>query len=372
MPSSAPPLEDSLAGHSWIARTIPRLPWAVWALAVLVELLTGDNIRIGAVMMAVPPLVAVAHGWRAVLTSGVLAALTQMFFLHLVPPTSEHQWTSMTTAATGVTLASALAAAARGRGERRLEEMHTIVGGVQRALLHPLPPEIGGYRIAGFYQAAQAEARVGGDFYEALETPYGLRMVLGDVCGKGLVAVDATVTLLGAFREAAYEAELTDVARAMDRALRRRQDATADHRFATALIVEAGPDGVLRMVNCGHVPPLRVDRDGAHEIALPSGALIGLFRFMSARPPVMTTHTLAPGTSLLVVTDGVTEARDEHREFFDLAGAVRDPELGACPRALKDAVLSDLARHTRGRFSDDAAALAVTRPADADEAGADE
>lgn len=241
-----------------------------------------------------------------------------------------------------------------------------VVGAVQRALLHPLPPELGGYRIAGFYQAAQAEARVGGDFYEALETPYGLRVVLGDVAGKGLPAVDATMTLLGAFREAAYEEDLAQVARVMDRALRRRQRVSEDHRFATALVVEAGPGGRLRMVNCGHVRPFVVGGTGAdgapaREVALPSGGLLGLFQLMPGKPPEIVTYTLAPEESLLVVTDGVTEARDVRRAFFDLAAFLARSEVAASPVEFKETLLTAIADHTGGRLTDDAAAL-ILRP----------
>ncbi|MFJ2745181.1 PP2C family protein-serine/threonine phosphatase [Streptomyces sp. NPDC087440] len=361
MPSSTPPLQSAAARERWRTRAQEWLPWVVWVVAVIAEFLTGSDIRLGPVLSAVPPLVAVAHGWRAVLVSGVVAGLTQQAFLQLVRSGESGAWTTAVTAVTGVTLASALSAAARVRRERQVEELHDVVGGMQRALLHPLPPELGGYRIAGFYQAAHSDARVGGDFYEALETPYGVRMVLGDVSGKGLPAVDATVTLLGAFREAAYEEDLGRVALVMDRALRRRQLISDDHRFATALIVEAGADGRLRMVNCGHVRPYLVDAGGAREVDLPAYGLLGLFHLVPDRRPEPVAHTLAPGESLLVVTDGVTEARDARRDFFDLDAFLAGPLPTECPVALKEALLAALARHTRGLLSDDAAALVLAR-----------
>ncbi|MFJ4876997.1 PP2C family protein-serine/threonine phosphatase [Streptomyces sp. NPDC088745] len=361
MPSSTPPLQSAVARERWRARAQAWLPWVVWAVAVIAEVLTGSDTRLGPVLAAVPPLVAVAHGWRAVLVSGLAATLTQQAFLYVVEAAETGTWTTAMTAMSGVTLASALSAAARVRRERQVQELHDVVGGMQRALLHPLPPELGGYRIAGFYQAAHSDARVGGDFYEALETPYGLRVVLGDVSGKGLPAVDATVTLLGAFREAAYEeADLGRVALVMDRALRRRQRISEDHRFATALIVEAGADGRLRMVNCGHVRPHLVDARGAREVALPTYGLLGLFHLVPKGLPEPVAHTLAPGESLLVVTDGVTEARGERRDFFDLAAFLTGPAPRQSPVALKEALLDALARHTRGHLSDDAAALVLT------------
>ncbi|MFD3513446.1 PP2C family protein-serine/threonine phosphatase [Streptomyces sp. NPDC058657] len=339
------------------------LPAAVWILAVLAQLFTSDSLRFSPVLAAVPPLVALAYGPRAVLVSGVLAWLSQLGFLWLDPP-AQVSFGPLTTGIgmAGVTAASVLGCVTRRRGEERIQHMRSLAGGVQRALLRPIPPRIGGYRVSGFYQAAEHDARVGGDFYEALETPYGLRVVLGDVAGKGLAAVDATVTLLGAFREAAErEEDPAAIAQWMDRSLARRQQATGDHRYATALIVEAHPGGLLRFVNCGHVLPWQVDRDGARELPLPPGALLGLFSHLLTGPLRTVTRTLPPGASLLTVTDGVTEARDDARKFYDPGRTLHAQGLGACPTAVRDAVLTGLAHHTRGSLGDDAAALVLAR-----------
>jgi serine phosphatase RsbU (regulator of sigma subunit) len=354
-------------GESTRASRLRVLPWLFWALTVVVEFASSNHFRLIPVLAVVPPLVAIAYGWRTVVASGVLAWGTQLVFLWFDPWTS-HGVGPLTRiiAMTGITLASAFASVARERGEERLRHMRSSAGGVQRAVLRPIPPQIGGYQVAGFYQAADSDARVGGDFYEALETPYGLRLVLGDVSGKGLAAVDATVTLLGAFREAAYREEHPEaIAHWMDLSLSRRQEATGDRRFATALIVEARPGGRLRLVNCGHVPPWYIHGDRTRELDLPAGALLGLFDHVLTGPLVSVPHTLAPGSSLLTVTDGVTEARDERREFYDLGDALGVRGLGACPVGVKDATLNGLARHTGGRLSDDAAALVLTHPRDA-------
>ncbi|MEU6278495.1 hypothetical protein ABZ871_39830 [Streptomyces populi] len=53
------------------------------------------------------------------------------------------------------------------------------------------------------YLAAAAEARIGGYQHEAIRTPHGVRLLIGDVRGKGLLAIPAAATLLSAFREAA-------------------------------------------------------------------------------------------------------------------------------------------------------------------------
>ena len=52
-----------------------------------------------------------------------------------------------------------------------------------------MPPALGSLRLAVLYASASAEASIGGNFYEALETPHGVRLLVGDVRGKGLDAV---------------------------------------------------------------------------------------------------------------------------------------------------------------------------------------
>ncbi|MCX5316072.1 hypothetical protein [Streptomyces sp. NBC_00154] len=57
-------------------------------------------------------------------------------------------------------------------------------------------------RAASLWLAAETGAQVGGDLYEAVQTRYGVRMIVGDVRGKRLNAMRAVAVVLGAFREA--------------------------------------------------------------------------------------------------------------------------------------------------------------------------
>ncbi|MGW7198577.1 PP2C family protein-serine/threonine phosphatase [Streptomyces chryseus] len=352
-----PDLSSSSAAVAWAT------PWLVWSAALVVAVLTGPDVSVGPVLAAVPALAAIGHRWPGILGFGVLAAGTQTVLRWGSTPLGGSALPMVTIAIVVVTVAGVAATVARARGERTLDHVRSLAGGVQRAVLRPLPETAKGYRLAGFYRAAEAEARVGGDFYDALQTPYGLRLVLGDVCGKGLPAVDATVTLLGAFREAAYdEPDLAAVARRMDLSLRRRQDTSGDDRYATALLLQGRPDGTLELVNCGHVPPIAVSADRSRELRLWPGCPLGYFEFAQDEPLRVNTHTLDVGTSLLMVTDGITEARNGDRDFFDLEAAVTGHDLGPCPAALTRALLADVSRHAAGgRLRDDAAALALVR-----------
>ena len=99
------------------------------------------------------------------------------------------------------------------------------------------------------YLSAAEEALIGGDFYDAAFTPRGLRLIVGDVRGKGLAAVQLASVILGCFREAAFaEADLQGLVAALDR---RVAGELGEEDFVTVVVVEFGPQGWLRLVNCG-------------------------------------------------------------------------------------------------------------------------
>ena len=107
------------------------------------------------------------------------------------------------------------------------------------------------------YLAGTAEARVGGDLYEVTRTQFGIRLIVGDVRGKGLDAVEIAADVLGVFREVAHEVyTLAEVARRIDASLARRPAAPLEE-FVTAVLAEIDPAaGTLTVYNCGHPPPL--------------------------------------------------------------------------------------------------------------------
>ncbi len=84
-----------------------------------------------------------------------------------------------------VTLAGTLASALRARRERVLAAVRSVAETAQHALLQPVPETVGPFQVAVRYSAAAAEARIGGDLYALIPTPYGVRMIVGDVRGKG-------------------------------------------------------------------------------------------------------------------------------------------------------------------------------------------
>lgn len=270
------------------------------------------------------------------------------------------------------------------RHGRRLDVVRSVAEAAQRAVLPAPPARIGPLSVAACYRAAQVEAQIGGDAYAVRATPYGTRVLIADVRGKGLGAVGAVALLLGAFREAAATApDLGELADRLERAVARdvgeREEELRMEGFITALLGEFEPGaGRLSLLSRGHpaayllaggVDGVRVRPLVAGEPGLPLG--MGALDASGSRPaPAPDRWPFAVGDTLLMVTDGVTEARDGAGAFYD--PRERLPGLGpfAGPGDVIAALIRDVERWTGGPRDDDMAVLAVTRePGESGEPG---
>ncbi|MEV0425002.1 PP2C family protein-serine/threonine phosphatase [Micromonospora sp. NPDC050495] len=283
---------------------------ALLAAVSAVELADGRAAHYLALMVAAPLLAAALASWRVVLALGVLATGIAAAFA-LVERTA-----SLVTAVNvaAVALAAAIAAAVAAVRQRQAEqigELSRLAAVAQQAVLRPLGPQVGTVAVAARYISSTATAEIGGDLYEAMDTPYGVRMIIGDVRGKGLDAVRLASIVLGSYRHVAYErADLRAVVTDLDRAVARN---VGDEDFVTAALVEER-GGTLTIVNCGHPAPLLL-RQG-EVIPLEPPAPAPPLGFMPVvRPRV---ERLEPGDRLLLFTDGLGEARRDG-EFFPTA-----------------------------------------------------
>ncbi|PAK22481.1 hypothetical protein CJD44_35090 [Streptomyces sp. alain-838] len=268
-----------------------------------------------------------------------------------------------------------LAAAVRVGQEQRMLHMRDIAETTRRTVLRPIPAGFGGLDHAAVYLSADTVARVGGDFYDIQPGPHGTRVLVGDVQGKGLGAVETAAALLGTFREAAYhEPDLATVAERLEIRIRRHRAHTAalgrsdGDRFATAVLIGFSqdlPDAVEAVV-FGHEPPLAAGPGGVRFLPVTGGLPLGMGDLLPgpSTPPV-TRQALGPRETLLVVTDGVTEARDAagcfYRHADDVARAVTADPANAAPSRLVALVRDGTLRHCRGRLSDDTTVFAVRR-----------
>ncbi|CAM5238788.1 Serine/threonine-protein phosphatase OS=Streptomyces tendae OX=1932 GN=GUR47_20535 PE=4 SV=1 [Streptomyces tendae] len=254
-----------------------------------------------------------------------------------------------------------VAAAFRVGGERRMLHMRDIADTTRRTVLRPLPVGFGGLDHAAVYLSADSEARVGGDFYDIQPDPTGTRVLVGDVQGKGLGAVETAAALLGTFREAAYhEADLTMVAERLEiRMVRHRSHTAALGRsdgdlFATAVLIgfpPGLPDAVVDAVVFGHEPPMAVGSRGVRVLPVVGGLPLGMAELAPGRSglPVHRLR-LAADETLLLVTDGVTEARDlvGYGPADDIAPALAVDPRSAVPARLVSLVRDGTLRHCRG------------------------
>src|SRR5437764_5144814 len=180
-----------------------------------------------------PAFAALAGGPRRTLITGCVAAmLCAALAAYASMHTSSRTGLAFATVA-GVTLAGVIASFGRQRRERELADVTAIAEATQQVLLRPVPQQVGEIKLAVRYMSAASGARIGGDLYEAVTTSAGLRVIIGDVQGKGLSAVQTAATVLGAFREAAHDApSLAVITDRIEASLARQGDS---EQFVTAV-----------------------------------------------------------------------------------------------------------------------------------------
>lgn len=168
--------------------------------------------------------------------------------------------------------------------------------------------------------------------YEVVRGPESVRLLVGDVRGKGLTAVRTATVVLGEFRAAAAgTGDVALVAREIDRRILPYLPDSED--FVTALLVDIRHDGSFDVVSCGHPAPVLLDAGGRiTPVELDHEPPLGL-----GVDPVPAHGTLAAGDRMLLFTDGLIEARSPQGTFIDPA-----PLLAAMGRADLDSALDEL------------------------------
>ncbi|MEU0589377.1 PP2C family protein-serine/threonine phosphatase [Streptomyces sp. NPDC006132] len=341
------------------APVLPLLPVLVVSAVVLADLADGAGMIWLPLLAAGPALAATTNGPRGVLCVGGLTVVLGAT-LGARDGVPGRELAALLAALVAVTLAGGLAGVLRGRRERVLAAVRSVAETAQHALLRPVPATVGPFQAAVRYSAAAAEARIGGDLYALIPTPHGVRLIVGDVRGKGLPAVGTAALVLGVFREAAHdEPDLLAVVDRIERSLARN---LGHDDFVTAIVAGYPRAGHLEVVNCGHTPPLLVDASGsvtAVEPAHPAPPL-GL-RALTGHTPRLQALPFADGDQLLLYTDGVTEARDGGRAFYPLAEGL-GRHVSHEPGRTLDALHDELLAHVGGRLHDDAALLLIRKP----------
>ncbi len=228
---------------------------------------------------------------------------------------------------------------------------------LQHSLLPDDLPEVAGLQLASVYRPVGQSSEAGGDFYDAFETPSGCWLAVGDVCGKGTEAAGVTAMVRHGIRALAFQQ--TSPAEV----LRTVNDVMLSHelggRFATAIVarIDLG-EGQCRatLASAGHPPPVLVGGSGARSVEV-RGPLLGVVPALS---PAEVEITLSPGETLILHTDGLTDAGAPRRGLTqeDLCRHLAE-QAGCSPRVLVRR-LEDLAvSQGTVRLRDDIAILAA-------------
>ncbi|GAB3226674.1 PP2C family protein-serine/threonine phosphatase [Glycomyces halotolerans] len=264
--------------------------------------------------LALPPLVASAFlTWRWVAVVGLVSLASSMVYLWILygfDLGAALRHTVDFVVVIGAIIISITVSVVRERDDDRLRRLTQLAAVVQQAILRPIDSRLGPFDIAARYVSARSGAEIGGDLYEALETGYGVRIIIGDVRGKGLDAVRLSSTVLGSFRHVAFErSDQRRMVSDLDHAVARNAD---EEDFVTAILLQER-GGTLEIVNCGHPPPMLV-RDGVASYLEPQSMAPPLGLGPSAQE---LTVRLQPGDRIFLYTDGLAEARQDG-EFFPI------------------------------------------------------
>lgn len=241
---------------------------------------------------------------------------------------------------------------------RLATERAEIAETLQRELLPPLLPEVGGWTMAAMYRPAGEQNRAGGDFYDVFEGRDGWVVVLGDVEGHGAEAAALTAMVRYTIRTAVMlDGDLQAALRILNEELCSREDA----RLCSVVCVSFGSSREASVVSAGHPLPLLVSRGTVREVGLP-GSLLGALEEPQWSP---VRFEVERGEELVIYTDGVIEARRNGGERF---GRERLGSLLSRIGGPGDAVqrVGEAIDAFSGTINDDAAMVVLRREQDAE------
>lgn len=226
---------------------------------------------------------------------------------------------------------------------------------LQRSLLPDAVPSIEGWTVATMYRPASAsdEVEVGGDFYDFFETPEGWIVLLGDVTGRGVLAASMTSLVRHGARFLSREEHCPSrILAGLNEVLGEQPRLS----LCSALCVRL-EHGRVVMSSAGHPSPMIVGDDGSVREVGGAGPLMGGWESSAWEDR---TVELTPQDTLLMYTDGVTDARGERDRFgIDRLRAILGQAAGSSPAGLLDQLEATLDQFQVEGHSDDTGAVAL-------------
>ena len=244
---------------------------------------------------------------------------------------------------------------------------------MERALTPPLQLQSSDVRLAVRYRAGREGAELGGDFYDAVESPDGeISVLIGDVAGHGPDAAALAARLRSAWRALTLAGlDQHRVLSTLDIFLRTEVESLTFATVSTLVICPGRDVGQLLMA--GHPPPLLL---GPPSRRMGDGKFGHLLGVMPAPVWTATEVPLGAGARLLLYTDGLIEGRvapaSSERVGLDGLITLIDNLVGSVPNgdlaetALLDGLLAEVVRRNGGPLSDDVALCLVSIPSPTD------
>ncbi|MFG3250805.1 PP2C family protein-serine/threonine phosphatase [Streptomyces sp. NPDC048187] len=258
---------------------------------------------------------------------------------------------------------------ARAQAEADRARLQDALAVLQQSLLPASLPSVPGMESAVYYRTASPD-RLGGDFYDLFPSDgESFAFFLGDVCGKGPQAAAVTSLTRYTLRAAAlHDPDPVAALTTLNKVLNERYNG-GDPRYCTVIfgLLEPDPEAgtvTVRLASGGHPSALVLRAGGTAEfLPTPGGLLVGV---LPTAPFAAATTVLGPGDTLLLYTDGLTEARTgEDRTSLYGEEALLDfaaDHAGESPHAVIKA-LTDLLDGFGDGLDDDTALLALGVPA---------
>jgi serine phosphatase RsbU (regulator of sigma subunit) len=247
------------------------------------------------------------------------------------------------------------------REQERLRQEMATAARIQANLLPKMMPEIPGYEIAARQIPCEA---VGGDLYDVLCDADGIvSFVLGDVSGKGIGAALLMSHLMACIRT--LHGESLDPVQVVEKVHRQLLHSSEASRYATLVYARLDPTRhELTYINAGHVQPLLVHPDGSVESLESTSMPVGLLADATFESRSL---ELRPGSTLILCSDGITEAESKDGDLFGderFMDTVRGGGPGAAGVVL-DHLLDEVRAFSGGiAITDDTTILVLSRPAD--------
>ncbi len=239
--------------------------------------------------------------------------------------------------------------------QRALEADLTLAAKIQRGLLPRTDWGVDGWQARYHYQPA---GLVSGDYCDLIEEDGGFLFLLGDVSGKGVAASMLMSHLHATFRSLA--GQRLPLQKLVEHANRLFCDSTMAGQFATLAVGRAMPDGKVEYVSAGHLPLLHISTYGVSSRDA-TGVPLGMF--CTTNFPVCELR-VAPGDSLFLYTDGLTEIFNSAGDEYGMhrAKSLAAKHSAVSPDDMLSACLAEIGIFSQGvKRTDDLTLLVLRR-----------